>query len=381
MGAARGFSIERKPAFAVDARHRVAAVSLGVLVALTFGILVSGATLQVFRDLWTSSFGTPRGIRDVTTLALPLLLTGLAAAIPLRVGLWNIGGEGQLFVGAWAAAVIAFQVPGLGALLLVPVMIAASLIGGALWILLPAIARIRFNVNEIITTLLLNFVAVYWVLYWAGKPWRDPASVGGVKSERIPSAAEIPPLAFESVQIPAGFVIALGLAFLVWLVMRQTTVGYELRVLGASPSTAHFAGIPTQRLLVYALLGGGAMAGLAGALEMMGNAHRYGAALSNNTGYSGIVIAVLAGGSPLGVVALSIVFALIAIIGGIFRAAGASAEIVQAMYGLILIVAAIGQRMAHFRIVRRSPAPTDEPIDEDVGYESRSAAMGETHFG
>jgi simple sugar transport system permease protein len=360
--------VERRPAMEVRALHRIGAVAFGVATALAFGIIVSGTSLDVFNELWTSSFGTPRGIEDVATLALPLLLTGLAAMIPLRLGLWNIGGEGQLFIGAWAAAGVAFLLPGLTGPVLIPLMIAACLIGGAVFVLLPALARVRWNVNEIITTLLLNFVAAFWVLYWAGKPWRDPTSVGGVKSESIPTHAEIPLLTFGSVEIPAGFAIAVAIALLVWAIIRHTTLGYELTMLGASPDSARFAGIRTQRLLVYALLAGGAMAGLAGALEMMGNAHRFGGGLSNNTGYTGIVIAVLAAGSALGVIALSIVFALIAIIGGIFRAEGASSEIVLAMYGLTLIFAAVGQGLAQFKLVRR-PADTDQPEPGDeTGY-------------
>jgi simple sugar transport system permease protein len=350
------------------------------LAALAFGLLASGASLDVFSELWSSSFGTPRGIEDVATLALPLLLTGLAAAIPFRLGLWNIGGEGQLFMGAWAAAGIAFLLPNLDALVLIPAMIVASLIGGALWVVLPALARVRLNVNEIITTLLLNYVATYWVLYWISKPWRDPLSLGGVKSKPIPEAAEVPGITFGSVEIPVGLLIAVVVALVVAFVMHQTKVGYEFTMLGASPSAARFAGIPTNRLLVCSLLAGGAMAGLAGALEMMGNAHRYGAALSNNTGYTGIVIAVLAGGSALGVLALSIVFALIGIMGGIFRAEGASSEIVLAMYGLTLIFAAIGQGLWRFKIVRRPPSSDDLAVDQ-VAQESAAGPVEESRVG
>jgi general nucleoside transport system permease protein len=373
MRAVRGWKIERKPGAQVSSKHRIAAVAFGVVGSVIFGVLVSGADLVVFEDLWLSSFGTPRGLEDVATLSVPLILTGLAAAIPLRLGLWNIGAEGQLFMGAWAGAGMAFLFPDLGTGLLIPLMLLASLVGGALWILLPAIARVRFNVNEIITTLLLNFVAIYWVLYWAGKPWRDPTSVGGVKSETLPEQTEIPLLVFGDTEIPAGFLGALGIAVLVWLIMRQTTLGYQLTMLGASPSSARFAGIPTRRLLVYALLAGGAMAGLAGALEMMGNTHRFGSAVSNNTGYTGIVIAVLAGGSAPGVVVISIVFALIAIIGGIFRAADTSADIIFAMYGLTLILAAMGQGLAHFRLRR---VLTSAGADDERNGQARPSSSG-----
>jgi simple sugar transport system permease protein len=343
-----------------------------VIVALAFGLLASGTSLGVFEELWTSSFGTPRGVEDVATLALPLLLTGLAAAIPLRLGLWNIGGEGQLFMGAWAAAGVAFLFPGLSSAFLIPAMIAASLVGGALWVLVPALARVRLNVNEIITTLLLNYVAAYWLLYWVSKQWRDPLSLGGVKSKPLPETAEVTAVSFGSVEIPVGFLIGVAAALFVAFFMHRTRIGYEFSILGASPAAARFAGIPARRLLVFSLLAGGALAGLAGALEMMGNVHRYGYALSNNTGYTGIVIAVLAGGSPLGVLALSIVFALIQITGGIFRAEGASAEIVLAMYGLILMVAAIGQGLMRFKFVRRS-TDSNEPGGDRAALDSGPA--------
>ena len=159
-------------------------------------------------------------------------------------------------MGAWAAAGTAFLFPNLSWALLVPLMLIASLIGGAVWVLLPAMARVRFNVNEIITTLLLNFVAVFWVIYWAGEPWRDPDSVGGVKSKLIPSQTELPAIPFGEAEIPIGFFIAAAVAVLAWLILRQTTIGYEVTMLGASPGNARFAGIPTHKLLTYSLLVG-----------------------------------------------------------------------------------------------------------------------------
>ena len=353
----------------------MAAVVLGVSASLAFGVIVSGSSLIVFEDLWLFSFGSPTGIEDVATLSIPLILTGLAAWIPLRLGLWNIGAEGQLFIGAWAAAGIAFLLPDLGWPLLVPLMLVASLIGGALWVLLPAIARVYFNVNEIITTLLLNFVVVFWVIYWAGEPWRDPTSVGGVKSKLIPSQVELPLLAFGSAEIPVGFFIATAVAVAAWLILRQTTIGYEVTMLGASPASARFAGIPTRRLLIYSLLVGGAMAGLAGTIEMMGNQYRFGSALSNNTGYTGIVVAVLAGGSAIGVVAMAIVFALIAIVGGIMRAEGTSSDIIFAMYGITLIVASIAQGLSRFKLVRRAPPSLDDDVTTERRYSGDQAAM------
>jgi ABC-type uncharacterized transport system permease subunit len=342
--------------------------------SLAFGVIVSGSSLIVFEDLWLFSFGSPTGIEDVATLSTPLILTGLAAAIPLRLGLWNIGAEGQLFVGAWAAAGTAFLLPDLGWALLVPLMFLAAMIGGAIWVLLPAIARVQFNVNEIITTLLLNFVAVYWVIYWAGKPWRDKTSLGGVKSQLLPGQTELPFLTFGSAEIPLGFFLATAVAVLTWAILRHTRVGYQITMLGASPGSARFAGIPTRRLLICSLLVGGAVAGLAGTIEMMGNQHRFGSALSNNSGYTGIVVAVLAGGSAIGVVGIAIVFALIAIVGGIMRAEGTSSDIIFAMYGITLIVASTAQALSSFRLVRRDPPSLDGP-PRDTRYGDQGSVM------
>ncbi len=253
-------------------------------------------------------------------------------------------------------------------------MLVASLIGGAVWVLLPAIARVHFNVNEIITTLLLNFVAVFWVIYWAGEPWRDPTSVGGVKSRLIPDQAELPLIPFGSAEVPIGFFLATAVAVAAWLILRQTTVGYEVTMLGASPGNARFAGIPTRKLLIYSLLVGGAMAGLAGTIEMMGNQFRFGSALSYNTGYTGIVVAVLAAGSAIGVVAMAIVFALIAIIGGIMRAEGTSFDIIFAMYGITLIVASIAQGLAGFKLVRHRPSSPQKELTTEPEYIDKQPA-------
>lgn len=353
LSALAGWRIERRAVPGSALRYRVVAIVLGVLLSIAIGIILSeGSTSDFLGDLWRGSFGSAQGFGTLTRLAFPLILLGLAASIAFRLGLWNIGGEGQLFVGAWAAGGIAFLLAGLNGPLLIALMVLGGMAGGAIWILAPALGRVYFNISEIITTLLLNFVAAFVVVYWAGGPWRDPQSQGGLKSKLIPAESQLPPLEVGSASVPLGFLIAVGVAIVLWLIVRQTTTGYEISILGASPRTAHYAGIPTRKLTVAVLLLGGAFAGLAGTLQLSGVVHRYGDVLSNNSGYTGIVVAVLAGGSEIGVVLIAIVFAVITISGTIFRVAGASSDLIFAMYGLTLVFAAMGQGLAHVKLAR-----------------------------
>jgi simple sugar transport system permease protein len=369
FSALAGWRLERRTVPGSASRYRVIAIAVGVLFSFAIGVVLSeGSTADFIRDLWNGSFGSAQGVSTLTTLAFPLILLGLAASIPFRLGLWNIGGEGQLFIGAWAAAGIAFLLAGLNGPLLIALMVVAGMAAGALWMLVPALGRVYLNISEIITTLLLNFVAGFWIIYWAGGPWRDPQSQGGLKSKLIPEESQLPPLEVGSASIPLGFLIAVGFALGLWLIVRQTTTGYEIAILGSSPRTATYAGIPARRLTIAVLLLGGALAGLAGTLQMSGEVHRYGDALSNNSGYTGIIIAVLAGGSELGVIVIALVFAVLTISGTIFRVAGASSDLIFAMYGVTLIFAAIGQGLAHVRLARR-------PVEQSKGTRG---ALGET---
>jgi ABC-type uncharacterized transport system permease subunit len=348
------WTLERRAVPGSVSRYTAGAVLFGIAVSIILGIALSdGSPGSFFSALWQGTFGTAQGVESLMTLSFPLILLGLAASLPLRLGLWNIGGEGQLFFGAWAAAGVAFTWPGLPGAAAIPLMLLASMAVGAFWMLMPALARIYLGVNEIITTLLLNFIAGYWVLYWAGNPWRDPLSLGGVKSNLIPDQTQLSGVQLGSVLMPAGFLIAVVIAVVTWLVVRHSTFGFQVRILGASPRTARFAGISIHKLTIGVLLLGGAMAGLGGSLEMMGEIDRFGQALSNNTGYTGIVVAVLATGSELGVIVMAVVFAVITVIGNIVRVAGASSDLVFAMYGLTLVFAGMGQGLAQIRVVRR----------------------------
>ncbi len=354
--------IERRPKPGGAARFRLGSVAIGVILSTVFALLVSGASYsEFFNALWNSTLGTPYGVQYLAILATPLLLTGLAAAIPLRIGLWNIGGNGQLFLGAWAAFAVGAEFPDMQANLLIALMFIAACAAGAAWALIPALARVYLGVNEIISTLMFNFIAGFWVIYWAGQRWPEPLSAGSVKSTPVPEQSVLQPLQFDTYLIPVGFIIAVAIVLVVWLFLRGSVFGYETSIIGSSPRAATYAGMPTRRITITVFLLGGAAAGVAGVVEMLGNTHRFAPALSNNVGYTGVVVAVLAGGLGLDLIAMALVFAVITIGGNVLAITGASSDLVFAMYGLTLICAAIGQGLRHVKLIRTSRAADTAP--------------------
>jgi simple sugar transport system permease protein len=348
---------------------RIAIALVALVLAMLAAVLWSGMAFSDFLpDLWRGTVGSTSGFGNVLVLAVPLVLTGLAAAVPLRLGLWNIGGEGQLFLGAWGAAAVAFTVPSLTGWALVPLMLAASAAAGAAWMAIPALARVYLNVNEIVSTLILNFAAGYWVLYWAGRRWPERQSPGGSKSRLIPEQGHLGAVDVAGVTVPVGVILGALACVLVAAVLARTRAGYTVSIAASSTRAARYAGIRTRRLTLSVLLVGGGFGGLAGAAEMMGNTFRYSDQLSNDTGYTGIVVAVLAGASAFGVLLMSLVFGVITVGANILRVGGASSEIVFVAYGLTLAFAAAGQGLSRYRLVRarsspQAPPPTATAID------------------
>jgi simple sugar transport system permease protein len=352
--------IERRAKPGGTVRYRIGSIVVGVVVSTAFALLVSAADPnQFFTGLWNSTLGQPAGFTNMLNQTSALLLLGLAAAIPLRVNLWNIGGDGQLFLGAWGAFAMGRLFPDMSGSLLFPLMFVAAAACGAIWTIIPALTRVYLNVNEIISTLLFNFIAASWVVYWAGTKWGEQASAGSVKSQAIPEQSIMQSIQVGDYLVPIGFVVALVFGILVWLFLRGSVFGYEMSIVGSSPKAATYAGMPTKRIMISVFALGGVAAGLAGVVEMLTTVQRYGPALSNNTGYTGVVVAVLAGSFGPGLWVMALVFAVITIAGSVLTITGAPSELVFAMYGLTLISAAIGQGLRHMRIVTPTAAERD----------------------
>ncbi|AYG63126.1 ABC transporter permease [Rhizobium jaguaris] len=330
------------PAIAFAAR--IAAILLA-LVFTGIVLAITGANpLELASEVIDSSFGSSFGLQDLGVLLIPLILTGLSVAVGQQIGVWNIGAEGQFYAGAFAAAAVGLFVPGPPVVIL-PLMFLAGLIGGAVWILIPTLARAYADVNELITTLLLNFVAILLVYYVSTSAWRDRTA----NSATARLSAEIPEL-WGSVHW--GFPVAILTAFVVAGILAFSRWGYEVRLVGSNSSAAHYAGMPARRHLITVMLLSGATAGLAGMLEIAGTVHRLQGGISNNYGYLGIMVAVLARNSAIGVIFSAAFMAFILNSGIILQTQGLTTSAVLAITGLILFLTAVGDELAHYRFAR-----------------------------
>jgi simple sugar transport system permease protein len=261
--------------------------------AITAGpIILAGANpIEAYAAFVVVPLTSQFTVLEVLVSATPILFTGAAVAIAFRAGYWNIGAEGQLLLGAVAAAAIGIVGGDLPPLLALPIMIAGGALAGAGWALVPALLRVRFGIDEVVTTLLLNPVALLLVNGLLHGPWRDPVT-GFPESPRIAASAEFPTLIDRS-RLHLGFVVALAVILVAWYVLARTPAGLRLRAAGLSPHGARFAGIDVARTLLGAALVSGAIAGIAGVSEVAGIQNRLTGGLSPGYGYTGIVVATL----------------------------------------------------------------------------------------
>ena len=326
---------------------RIVSVIAALIVGGILFALAGYDVIALAGTVVSASLGSLFGLEDLGLLYSPLILTGLAAAVALRIGLWNIGGEGQFYAGTIAATVTGLYLSG-PAVVMLPLMAVAGFAGGAAWVMIPALARAWLAIDEIITTLLLNFVAVLLVNYLCTGPMRDQSQAVTSATARIPY--DIPPLLDD---LHAGLLVSVATVIVMALLFAYTGWGYEVRLAGSNRHAARYAGIAVRRRLLQVMLLSGGLAGLAGMLEVVGTVHRLQGGISNNYGYLGIMIAVLAGGVPIAVLPAALLMALILNGSTVLQAYGVSSYEVLALTGLVLLFTAMGERLAYYRLPRR----------------------------
>jgi simple sugar transport system permease protein len=297
-------------------------VARGMLVgapflAVAFTLVVSslfvawaGAPLgRTYALIFEGGFGSRFAWSETLTRATPLIFTGLAAAVAFRARFYNIGAEGQLYAGALAAVAVGSLAGDAGSVLppalAFPAMMVAAMAAGALLLLVPALLRTRLGVDEVVTTLLLNFVALLLVSMMLDGPMKDPTAMGWPQSVALPDELQLAKL-IERTRVHTGLLYALGLAVLLWAMLKYSTFGFAVRAVGANARGAAFVGVPVTRTMIAVALLSGALAGLGGAVEVAGRTAYVTLDMSPGYGYTGIVIAMLAGLNPLGVVAAAI---------------------------------------------------------------------------
>ena len=288
------------------------------LVAILIGLLLGAILLwsvgthpwEAYQEMARGAFGSVYGLSETLVKATPLLLAGLAVGLAFRLGFWNIGAEGQLYMGAMGGTWVALTYPELPAPLLQPLMIAAGCLAGALWGLVPAVLRVYRGVNEIITTLMLNYIAILWIDFLVYGPWKDPKAFGFPFTPPLSPAARLPTLPGSRVHLGLllGLLAAAGLAVL----LRRTRLGYEIRIMGLSPDAARYAGMNLTRVTFLVMGMSGGLAAFAGVCEVAGVQGQLKHGLSPGYGYTAIIVAWLARLDPWAIVPVSM------FLGGIF---------------------------------------------------------------
>ncbi len=323
------------------------AVAAGLAAAAIAAVALfsaAGAPPAAVLTLVSEPLGSAWGLSETLVKTVPLGFCALAVALALKIGLWNIGAEGQLYAGAAGATWAALTLPAGGW----PVALAAGALCGGLWALAPGLLKVRAGVSEILSTLMLNYVAIAGVEYLVFGPWKGadgfPYTAVFAEPWRLPILAR---------RVHLGLVLLAGLALALWLLERRSRAGFEVRVAGASPEAARYAGMPVQRRLVQVLLLAGAAAGLAGAAQVCGVEHRLHAGISPGYGYTAIIVAFLARRWLL--LSLGVAFLLAALaVGGdglAMNAPGVSPAVVEIVQALVLLFALAGDALARWRPV------------------------------
>lgn len=344
--------LEPKPApsLGVLVLYPLAAIVVTILIASLLVLAAGASPFNVFYLVARGAAGSQFALVETLTRATPLIFTGLAVAVAFRAKLWNIGAEAQLYIGAVATVVLGTGALPLPAALLIPLIMIAAMAAGAALLLGPAVLKIRFGVDEVVTTLLLNFIVLLFVSMLLEGVLKDPTGLGWPQSQKVIAEAQLPRI-ITGKRLHYGFVIALAAAVAIWFVMKKTVLGYEMRAVGHNPEAARFLGIPVNRVLMKTALLSGGLAALAGFSEVSGLKGNLTLDLSPGYGYSGIVVAMLAMLNPLGVV-LSAIF-----VAGIFvgadamsRAAKVPSYIADVMVATALLTMVTAMLLVRYRV-------------------------------
>ena len=340
--------------------YRILGFIVGMGLSMLFIAVLGHNPFKSMTTLLSGAFGTSNAFRNTLTFAIPLATTALGLSIAFRMKFWNIGGEGQLLMGATAAMAISMLAgPDTPGWILIPTMLIAGFIGGAVWAMIPGIFRIRLRTNETLFTLMMNYLAIEFVKYLYYNIWKDPARSGfpGIKS--IQSQAFLPRVMGVSI----GVLIPVVLTVVVFILINKTKPGYEIRVVGESEPTANYAGMNVKKIMIGGVLLSGGIVGLAGAAKLTGETFTLTESLAGGAGFTAIVIAWLANLSAPIILVVSFLFA--ALEQGaqtIQLRLGVPAAVAEIIKGLMLMSFLGSEFFLRYRLIIDRVKPVKQPI-------------------
>lgn len=316
----------------------VLTIFLLTLVISALLIVACGASPVEAAGLFVKGiFGTKSSFAEIFVKACPLILTGLGCAVAFRTGFFNIGAEGQFYVGALAATMVALGLPQVPGVVRIVLCFVAAFVCGGLWALIAAVFKTRFNISEIIVTIMLNYIVINFLGYAVRSFLMDPA--GNVpQSAKIDQAVQLPNL-ITSTRFHAGIVLAFVLAAVVWFLMEKTTVGYELKAVGLNSRAAACNGVPVVRSIISSAFLSGGLAAIAGSIEVLAIQKKLMEGISADCGYTAVLIALVAFNRPLGVVAVAILYAAMEVgASSMQRQLGVPSAIVSILIGVVVVL-------------------------------------------
>lgn len=343
----------------------VVSVVLALLIGAIILIVSGAAPIDAYRALVVGAFGTETALQRTLEKATPLIFSGLAVAFAFKAGLFNIGAQGQLLFGAITAAAIGFGVTGLPAIVHAPLALLGGAVAGGLFGAIPGALKTYTGAHEVITTIMLNYVAINMTDYLADGPLKDP-SPGNIvaRTPAILSSAEIPAVG----PIPLGFVIAIIMAAAAWWLLWHTTLGYEIRTVGLNPSAADYAGMRVSWTIIFTMILSGLLAGVGGAVETQGVIGRYQPGFNVGLGFDGITIALLGRTNPFGVIpAALLVGAMRAGSSQMQFSAGVATEIIDVILAVLLFFVT-ADLIVRWLLRMRAPTVEEEQVTLSSGW-------------
>ena len=337
------------PSAAMNVIVPLVSVLAAFVVGAIFLTLTDRDPLEVYTAMFKGALGSQYGLAETVVKAIPLMLCALGISAAFRMQLWNIGAEGQFYMGAFAASYLPLTYPQLPMWLMLPGMALLGCIGGGLWGLVPAVLRARWKVNEIITTLMLNYVAILWVDLLVYGPWKDPKGFNFPLTAKFTAAAALPN--FGDSRIHVGLIIAVVLAAVFWVVFEKSRWGFEIKVIGASEQAARYAGMNIRRNIYWVMLLSGAVCGLAGMAEVSGIVGRLQPNLSPGYGYTAIIVAWLSKLHPAAILLVSILFGALQVGGFFVQTMGVPASVAAMLQGAVLFFVVGGEFLTQYRFV------------------------------